>query len=273
MEEVKLKKSSFQKVVIVFNIIAIILMIVIIAKVGIVEECTNNSYGISTNMELFQFNSKFTPYEGIRTGSQIKQLVETVNASNIENYGTEIVVSINGRTNENQYTCNVSMAKRYKVEFEYEYGAVSNINIYKIYESTEFAEIAGTMQEYNINKADNKNDKEDSKKDKIKYNIDWGRVFVMMILYSPVFILYLVVVIFNEFDKNRVLKKYSGEEYQKQLDKVNTNKIISIFIISTIVLTLNFIYFYVFNNVYEQETVRKPIIYIYPEEETEVTVE
>ena len=63
MEEVKQKKSTFEQVVILFNVIAIIFMIVIIAKVGIIEECTNNSYGISKNMELFQFNSRFTRYE------------------------------------------------------------------------------------------------------------------------------------------------------------------------------------------------------------------
>ena len=116
MEEVKQKKSTFEQVVIAFNVIAIIFMIVIVVKFGIVEECTNTmrSSFESTKMELMQFNQKFITYEGVITGSQIKALVETVNASNLENDGTELVVSINVRTNENQYVFKGGNAKNIK---------------------------------------------------------------------------------------------------------------------------------------------------------------
>lgn len=257
MEEVKPKKSSFEKFVTVLNIIAIIFMIVIIAKVGIVEECTNNSYGISTNMELFQFNSKFTPYEGIRTGSQIKQLVETVNASNIENDGTDFMVNMTGNLIEGDiltYKFKGGTSKKYKVQIIKKDNIVNNI---VIYDETE------EIYEYEINNNTNKYKKEN----KSKYKIDWDSGMKTIMLYLPVVLLYILVVICNKDKKRRILKKYSGEECQKKLDKSNTNKGIAFLLIDWLIIII-----WSFSIVI-QASEDKPIIYIYPEEETEVTVE
>lgn len=280
MEEVKQKKSTFEKVVIAFNVIAIIFMVVTIANVGIVEKCTyNNDNTMYYEINLMQFNQKFTQYEGVHIGSQIKALVETVNASNVENAGTELVVTINGRTNENQYTFNGGYARKYKVEIEYDNNLVSNINIYKTNTKnetnnvsinyTEFAEITGTMQEGSIGK-ENKTveEKNIDKSNKIEYIINWDIIVPFIII----LILYLAVYISSKSTKKRILKEYIGEECQKKLDEANTNKVTANLIISIISIL---ICFFIFASIimYEDVAVYKPIIYIYPEEETEVTVE
>ena len=124
------------------------------------------------------------------------------------------------------------------------------------------------MQEGSIGKVDNV----DNNENKVKYKINWNFVFPFIII----FILYFVVYIFSKLTKKRILKEYSGEECQKKLDEANTNKVTAILIIS-IISILICLFILVSNIIYtDTEVVReaaKPIIYIYPEEETEVTVE
>ena len=75
------------------------------------------------------FNSKFQTYEGIISGSQIKQLISMVNTSNQNNNGTELIITINN-IKSYQYQFNGGSSKKYNVKIEYENGIVSNINIY-----------------------------------------------------------------------------------------------------------------------------------------------
>lgn len=275
----EVKPKTFEKFVTVLNIIAIIFMIVIIAKVGIVEKCTNNSNTRIQGMELHQFNSRFTTYEGIMTGSQIKQLVETVNASNIGNDGKELVVSINGRTNENQYIFKGGISKKYKVEIEYDNNLVSNINIYKIITKnetndvsvnyTEFAEITGFKEQGSIGKVENI-----KRENKVRYEINWYILLPSIII----LILYFAIYISSKSIKKRILKECNEEECQKKLDKITTNTATANLIISILAIVASSI---IINNIISVKiddntkyiTADKPIIYIYPEEETEVTVE
>ena len=86
-----------------------------------------------TEMQLMQFNQKFTTYEGVRTGSQIKQLVGTVNTSNVDNAGTDLLVEMTGigisGDSTNGFTYTGGSAKKYKVVITKENGAVKTITL------------------------------------------------------------------------------------------------------------------------------------------------
>ena len=265
MEQEKTKKSKFDIFVIILNIIAIIFMVVTIGNVGIVEECTEN-IGNPIMIQQFnqQFNQKFTTYEGIRTGSQIKQLIATINTSNVDNIGTDFLVEIIDNTGSstktidgdsiNGYRFKGGSAKKYKVQI------IKNDNWVKeviIYDNTE------EINEYVVNN----NTYETEKENETKYTINWDIIFIYIII----LILYIAVFIFYKLNKKRILKKYANEECEKRLIEANKSKTTVLFIISVIIII------YSYSNIIMNELgtvgVHKPIIYIYPEEETEVTVE
>lgn len=120
-------------------LIAIILISVAIYLVNMANDATDGVGSAMTEMQLMQFNQKFESYEGVRTGSQIKQLVSTVNANNVDNAGTDSLVEmvdstgsstkiIEGDTN-NGYTFKGGSAKKYKVEITYDNNAVKTITL------------------------------------------------------------------------------------------------------------------------------------------------
>lgn len=115
-------------------LIAIILISVAVYIVSMSQEATKGVGSTMSEMQLMQFNQKFTTYEGVRTGTQIKSLVEVINASNVENEGTDLIVVISGdgiddsnAPNENKFTG--GSAKKYKVAIQKVDGAVKTITI------------------------------------------------------------------------------------------------------------------------------------------------
>lgn len=115
-------------------LIAIILISVAVYIVSMSQEATKGVGSTMSEMQLMQFNQKFTTYEGVRTGSQIKSLVEAINASNVENDGTDLIVEISGdgidnsgAPNNNKFTGGT--AKKYKVAIDKVDGAVKTITI------------------------------------------------------------------------------------------------------------------------------------------------
>lgn len=124
-------------------LIAIILISVAVYIVSMSNDATKQVGGTISDMELSSFNSKFTTYEGIRTGSQVKALVEAVNASNSSNADTDLIVDITlgnantfgsqaptlGGSNKGDYTLSVGSSKKYKIEIKKESGAVKTIII------------------------------------------------------------------------------------------------------------------------------------------------
>lgn len=115
-------------------LIAIILISVAVYIVSMSQEATKGVGSTMSEMQLMQFNQKFTTYEGVRTGSQIKSLVEAINASNVENDGTDLIVEISGdgidnsgAPTNNKFTGGT--AKKYKVAIDKVDGAVKTITI------------------------------------------------------------------------------------------------------------------------------------------------
>lgn len=213
MGEIKTKKSSFEKVIIVFNVISIILMVGIIITSLYMSGGLYKSYG-PPSLKYSINNDDITIYEGVNAGSEIKQLVEAVNRSNMDNDGTELVVSINGRTNENQYTFNGDSARKYKVEIEYYNDLVSNINIYKSntqnetnninIDYTEFAEITGIMQEGSTQKT---------------YNIDYESGLIEICIWTPFIVINIVVYCKYKSNAKKMNTNLYNEEEIKRKQK------------------------------------------------------
>ena len=119
-------------------LIAIILISVAIYLVNMSQQATTGVASTMTEMQLMQFNNKFEQYNGVRTGAQIKQLVNTINASNVENAGTDLIVNITGEGIASatgstdtcpQYTCTLGSAKKYKVTLTPHNGAYTEIKV------------------------------------------------------------------------------------------------------------------------------------------------
>lgn len=115
-------------------LIAIILISVAVYIVGMANNATSGVASTMTDMELSSFNSRFTTYEGTSiAGSQIKQLVEVVNGSNVQNAGTDLIVEMTGTGISGSSTDGFSFtggtARKYKVEMEKTDGAISTITI------------------------------------------------------------------------------------------------------------------------------------------------
>lgn len=105
-------------------LIAIILISVAVYIVGMANNATSGVASTMTEMQLSSFNSKFTTYEGTSiSGSQIRQLVAAVNASNVENADTDLKVLIETNPNtlisgaeDGTYVFSGGTSRRYKVE-------------------------------------------------------------------------------------------------------------------------------------------------------------
>ena len=123
-------------------LIAIILISVAVYIVSMSNDATKNVGSTISDMELSSFNSKFTTYEGVRTGSQVKALVETVNSSNSNNSNTDLLVELEigknfgtstpkltGTAEGGDYALSVGSSKKYQIEIEKESGAVKKITI------------------------------------------------------------------------------------------------------------------------------------------------
>lgn len=124
-------------------LIAIILISVAVYIVSMSQEATKGVGSTMSEMQLMQFNQKFTTYEGVRTGSQIKSLVEVVNANNVDNAETDLLVDFEGHasnstatdskiisgTDKDGYKFIGGSAKKYNVIITKENGAVKTIQI------------------------------------------------------------------------------------------------------------------------------------------------
>lgn len=118
-------------------LIAIILISVAVYIVSMSNQATEDVGKTMSDMQLSSFNSKFTTYEGIRTGSQVKALVEAVNASNANNANTDLIVEFDADTKiitgdaTSGYKFVGGTAKKYTVDVSSgkEAGAVKTIKV------------------------------------------------------------------------------------------------------------------------------------------------
>lgn len=112
-----------------------ILLAILLISLGIMifnqaQDTVNNS-GMS-QAELQAFNNKFLKYEGTRTGSEVKALVNEVIASNADpnNVSAKRIVLVNSWTSAKQIkTSNILTEKSYTVELGYDSktGAVNKV--------------------------------------------------------------------------------------------------------------------------------------------------
>ncbi len=287
--EKKTKKSIFKIIVYLLNFIVIAIMLVNIFNAFVIKECDDGRwydkngnlcrydnegniwrYDAASNLweNLEPFNSKFTVYEGKSiTGSQIRQLVKVVNANNLQNLGTDFIVEITGTeisgNIDKGYQFNGRNSQKYIVEIEKQDGVVSNINIYNTNDNQNNV-ITNNINEKNI---------DNITKNKVSYKIDSKSGIASLISYLPIIILYIIVIAYRKINKKRISKKYIGQENQYRLDKTNKISLVAFFIID-ICLIIYIIYNYIIALVNVSTiSVAKPIIYIYPEEVTEVTVQ
>lgn len=115
-------------------LIAIILISVAVYIVSMANDSTDQVGATMTEMQLSSFNSKFTTYAGVRSGSQVKALVEAINASNENNAESALIVEISGdgidnagAPTNNKFTG--GSAKKYNIEITKVDGAVKTITV------------------------------------------------------------------------------------------------------------------------------------------------
>ena len=109
-----------------------ILLAILLISLGIMifnqaQDTVNNS-GMS-QAEVQAFNNKFLKYEGIRTGSEVKALINEVIASNSDPNNAKRIVTINSKDVTATATSKIDTAKTYNVTLTYDTttGAVSNV--------------------------------------------------------------------------------------------------------------------------------------------------
>ena len=115
-------------------LIAIILISVAVYIVSMSNEATEGVGSQMTEMQLKAFNQKFAVYEGIRTGSQVKSLVDVVNSSNATETEKVTISNATGCTavdtsDANNYKFSGNNSKKYKVELTKTGSAVTAITI------------------------------------------------------------------------------------------------------------------------------------------------
>lgn len=264
----KRKTSIFGKIVIFINVIAMIIMMIILGSGLIEEECYNPILD-SEGKEILKrsiFNSRFTPFEEEgQAASVIRSLLSTVQTSNAS---SEYIVTINSLVPNS--IKKITAREKYNVELEYENdGYVSNIQIY----DSKGNEIEVEGYEKEVTEIDSNEEniivnntiQEDNAS---KISINWE----LLVYYSPVFIFYLIIIIHGKNKKRKIIEKYQGEEKKYELDKLNTNVSIELFLVAILSFIISsFMCLTLF--ITDSVTAAKPIIYIYPEEQTEVTVE
>lgn len=120
-------------------LIAIILISVAVYIVSMSQSATKDVGSTMSEMQLMQFNQKFTTYDGRRTGSQLKQLVATVNSSNVNNADTDLTVTFEDQTtnkvipnadkDDGTIDCTAGGSKYYYIKCNLENGAVKTITV------------------------------------------------------------------------------------------------------------------------------------------------
>jgi hypothetical protein len=215
-KETKGKKISLASlIVIIINVIAIVFMAIIIGNSFIDMLIPTNDLTIGN--QLIEFNSKFTTYEGIKSGSQVKQLVSIVNTNNVNNAGTDFIVELAGLGISggltNGFSFSGGSAKKYQVQIIKMDDVVSNITIYDINEE---------ITEYEIN--NNTKEEKGEKKEKVEYKIDFEEGCFTIILYSPILLAYLITFLYFKSEKKIILEAYNEEERNVMIRKLNRNK-------------------------------------------------
>lgn len=238
-----MKKKLFLTIVILMNIASSIIMVLILR-----EAFLHQSYRVVENTKLIairQFGANISQYEGEeKSADQIRELINKVIDNNEKN---GYKVTVNGLIPI--VASNLKNNKKYNVEFEYDNGSyMSNIQIYD--ELNNQVKIQGEYL------TETKNDTiKNAKKD---INLEYG--FSRLVYYFPILIAYLVIFICY----NKAMKK-------AEKDKLNKKNLIYLLLCIAIFSLLVSLYIYKYD--YSTGHTDKPIIYIYPKEETEVTVE
>lgn len=117
--------SSIVGVVASFLIPIIILGIYIVFVPG--EEPINSVSESLSDIEIVKFNSQFEIYEGLFTGSKVKQLIRTVDNSNIENEN-QVKIYLDGDKYES--SDKISSSSKYDVSFKYDSeGYINRVDI------------------------------------------------------------------------------------------------------------------------------------------------
>ena len=225
------KKNIFKIIVYLLNIITIIIMLVDIFNAFDKTEywydkngnlCYYDDEGNIRRYYAFDnfwenlepFNSQFTVYDGKSiTGSQIKELVEIVNKSNVQNARTDLIVKITG------YQFNGVRSKRYVVEIEKEDGIVNNINIYNTSDNQNNV-ITNKINEKNI---------DNNTKNNVFYNFESG--LTNLISYLPIIIIYIIIIAYRKINKKKILKEDKEESNQYELDKIDKKSLIAFLVI------------------------------------------
>ena len=289
MEKTKANKG-LKIVAIVLNVIVVIIVGIACFNMSFPKECSDNVMtGNLSEMQIKIFNQKFITYEGTRAGSQIKTLVSIVNASNASE---DNLVTMNNDKSY-QYKFKGGSAKKYKVEIEKKEKNVSNINIYDYItpENTNDNTINNELSNCIVgiesdidfeNKIKEKELKEKELKETQQINntkkfdlLDFIKNIAIVIIFTSIPYLIIFIVFRNE-------KKYNKTKYKDDELIVKNNKTQKIELILYIIFAFITLLFwgYIILKVNEPikvneptQLVAKPIIYIYPTEETSVTVE
>ena len=258
--ENKPKNSIFKIIVYLLNVIAIIIMLVDIFNAFDITEYWYNKNGNICHYDSMghllmynnvsncwediglEFNSKFTVYEGkSRTGSQIRQLIDIVNKSNIENAETGLIIEIKGTeilgNFDKGYQFNGRNSQKYIVEIEKQDGVVSNINIYNTNDNQNNI-ITNNINEKNI---------DNITKNNIFYKIDFESGITKLISYFPIIIIYIIIIAYRKINKKKILKKDKEESNQYELEKINKKSLIAFLIIDFCVIIYIIIYNYLAN--------------------------
>lgn len=91
----KIKISNILCAIIVVPII-IYLIGVIVVDIGDTLLCSSSNKNYYNELEITSFNQKFTQYEGIKTGAQIKALLQQVVASNVNEENQDKQIEVDG---------------------------------------------------------------------------------------------------------------------------------------------------------------------------------
>ncbi len=118
-----------------------ILLAILIISLGIL--IYNQAAGIAngnamSEVEITEFNTQFTQYQGTQSGTSVRSLLQKVVSSNLNdnNEGKEVEVAgavTIGTTDNDPQIEQISTGKRYEVTFEYnDQGLINVINIAEI---------------------------------------------------------------------------------------------------------------------------------------------
>ena len=122
-----------------------ILLAIVIISLGLVVVNNSRNTVDSANMneqEIQTFNAKFTPYEGTKTGTQVKALLQAVIASNQANTSNKVSIVLATGTSLSEGTGNadsdafisgvsqsVKSSSNYSVKLGYSNGRVNQITL------------------------------------------------------------------------------------------------------------------------------------------------